>query len=283
MPSATAEIAGCCHGETRFELANRLFFRLYQCANMLHKVGTRAVESEGLTTQRWAVLGALPPPDRDPGMSVGDLARYLAVSRQSLAGVVNHLEREGLIAGTPRPARRTIAPASPHPPRIRHVERAGAPADPRLLRRRRSGPLSRGHEPRTALLRAPARQHVSNRRPNPIHADIADLRTEERLSIPPPRSASSTAARVGERDEFVDALSVLPRTQGMESASALQAQNVQALTIAATTIRPLRGVRGVEVPEAAERRSTTAQNREQSLRTSVPTFRSAIDQEQTRS
>ncbi len=45
--------------ETRMELANRLFFKLYQCANMLHKTGSRAVESEGLTTQQWAVLGAL--------------------------------------------------------------------------------------------------------------------------------------------------------------------------------------------------------------------------------
>ncbi len=103
-------------GETRFELANRLFFRLYQCANMLHKVGTRAVESEGLTTQRWAVLGALPPPDGDRGMSVGDLARYLAVSRQSLAGVISHLESEGLIAGTPDPhdGRSRLLRLTPH-------------------------------------------------------------------------------------------------------------------------------------------------------------------------
>jgi hypothetical protein len=40
---------------TRLEIANRLFFRLYQCTNMLHKTGTRAVEKEGLTTQQWAV------------------------------------------------------------------------------------------------------------------------------------------------------------------------------------------------------------------------------------
>ncbi len=46
----------------KMELANRLFFRLYQCANMLHKTGTRAVEAEGLTTQQWAVLGALSRP-----------------------------------------------------------------------------------------------------------------------------------------------------------------------------------------------------------------------------
>src|SRR5881397_2356040 len=43
--------------ETKMDLAYRLFFRLYQYANMLHKTGTRAVEEEGLTTQQWAVLG----------------------------------------------------------------------------------------------------------------------------------------------------------------------------------------------------------------------------------
>lgn len=84
--------------EARRELANRLYFRLYQCANMMHKTGTRAVESEGLTTQRWAVLGALSRPEAQAGMAVGDLARYLMVSRQSLAGIVRHLEADGLVA-----------------------------------------------------------------------------------------------------------------------------------------------------------------------------------------
>jgi len=81
----------------RFELANLLFFRLYQCANLLHKTGTKAVESEGLTTQRWAVLGALSRPESADGMAVGDLAKYLKVSRQSLAGVVKRLEDDELI------------------------------------------------------------------------------------------------------------------------------------------------------------------------------------------
>lgn len=79
----------------KLELANRLFFRLYQCANMLHKTGTRAVESEGLTTQQWAVLGALSRPDVEGGMNVGDLARYLMVSRQNLSGLVSRMERDG--------------------------------------------------------------------------------------------------------------------------------------------------------------------------------------------
>lgn len=89
--------------ETRFDLANRLFFRLYQCANILHKTGTRAVEPEGLTTQRWAVLGALSRPEAEGGLSVGDLARYLKVSRQSLAGVLRPLEADRLIDSQPDP------------------------------------------------------------------------------------------------------------------------------------------------------------------------------------
>lgn len=85
----------------RMDLANRMFFRLYQCANMLHKTGTRAVEDEGLTTQQWAVLGALSRGDASAGMSVGDLARYLMVSRQNLAGVVSRMERDGHVHSAP--------------------------------------------------------------------------------------------------------------------------------------------------------------------------------------
>jgi DNA-binding MarR family transcriptional regulator len=79
------------------DLANRLFFRLYQCANMLHKTGSRAVEAEGLTTQQWAVLGALSRTEAQDGMSIGDLARYLMVSRQNLAGLISRMERDGHI------------------------------------------------------------------------------------------------------------------------------------------------------------------------------------------
>lgn len=81
--------------EAEMELANRIFFRLYQCANMLHKTGSRAVEQQGLTTQQWAVLGALSRPDAKAGMGVGELARYLMVSRQNLSGLVGRMERDG--------------------------------------------------------------------------------------------------------------------------------------------------------------------------------------------
>ena len=79
-------------------MANRLFFRLYQCANMLHKTGSRAVEAEGLTTQQWAVLGALSRDSAQGGVSIGDLARYLMVSRQNLAGLLGRMERDGHIS-----------------------------------------------------------------------------------------------------------------------------------------------------------------------------------------
>ena len=97
-------------GDAKFELANRLFFRLYQCANMLHKTGSRAVEAEGLTTQQWAVLGALSRPKAAAGMSVGDLARYLMVTRQNLTGLIGRMERDGhiAIAADPRDRRSRI-------------------------------------------------------------------------------------------------------------------------------------------------------------------------------
>jgi len=65
---------------------------------MLHKTGSRAVEAEGLTTQQWAVLGALSRKAAQDGLSIGDLARYLMVSRQNLAGLVGRMERDGHVA-----------------------------------------------------------------------------------------------------------------------------------------------------------------------------------------
>lgn len=73
-------------------LSNRLFFRLYQCTNMLHKTGTRALDDYRITTQQWAVLGALTRPAFVGGVAVGDLAAFLLVSRQNLTGVLTRLE-----------------------------------------------------------------------------------------------------------------------------------------------------------------------------------------------
>ena len=59
------------------------------------------MEKEGLTTQQWAVLGALSRPGAEDGMSVGDLARYLLVSRQNLSGLISRMERDGHIGSAP--------------------------------------------------------------------------------------------------------------------------------------------------------------------------------------
>jgi len=79
------------------EINNRLFFRLFQVANTLHTKGTQAVEEFGVTTQQWSVLGALSRPQVTDGMSIGDLSRFLLVSRQNLTGLLSRLERDGLI------------------------------------------------------------------------------------------------------------------------------------------------------------------------------------------
>ena len=77
----------------RFEVANRLFFRLYQCSNLMHKNGTRHMADFGATTQQWAVLGALARPlVHEKGMSVKDLIEFLLLSRQNLTAVLDRLE-----------------------------------------------------------------------------------------------------------------------------------------------------------------------------------------------
>ncbi|WP_020395130.1 MarR family winged helix-turn-helix transcriptional regulator [Thiolinea disciformis] len=82
---------------TADEINNRLFFRFFQAANTLHTKGTQALEGLGVTTQQWSVLGALSRPQAKQGMSVGDLSKYLLVSRQNLTGVLDRLERDGFV------------------------------------------------------------------------------------------------------------------------------------------------------------------------------------------
>ncbi len=76
-----------------FDVANRVFFRLYQASNLMHKQGTRYVDRFGTTTQQWAVLGALARPlVRDSGMTVKQLIEFLELSRQNLTAVLDRLE-----------------------------------------------------------------------------------------------------------------------------------------------------------------------------------------------
>lgn len=81
-------------------LDNRLFFRLYQSANMMHKTGTRALEQSHITTQQWAIIGALSRRESSNGITVSDLAAFLMVSRQNLTGLLSRLESRNLIERT---------------------------------------------------------------------------------------------------------------------------------------------------------------------------------------
>lgn len=84
-------------GALTADLQNRLAFRLYQCANQLNKTGTRWLERHDVTTQQWAVLGALVRERWVNGIAVRDLAKLLMVSRQNLTGVLSRLESRGWI------------------------------------------------------------------------------------------------------------------------------------------------------------------------------------------
>lgn len=82
------------------ETSNRLFFRLFQAANTLTTKSTQALDEFGVTSTQWSVLGALSRPQAASGMTVGELTKYLLVSRQNLTGVLGRLERDGLVQRT---------------------------------------------------------------------------------------------------------------------------------------------------------------------------------------
>lgn len=81
-----------------FDVANRLFFRLYQSSNLMHKTGTKSLTDFNCTTQQWAVLGALSRPSNiTKGMTVKNLLEFLMVSRQNITLVLDRLEERGWI------------------------------------------------------------------------------------------------------------------------------------------------------------------------------------------
>lgn len=80
------------------ELAERIFFRIYQCDNLIHRTASRALESFDISSHQWIVIGSLAHPDVESGLTVGELARLLRVSRQSLTATLLRLENRDLIA-----------------------------------------------------------------------------------------------------------------------------------------------------------------------------------------
>ncbi len=76
------------------QLNNRIFFRLFQLGNLLQRQSASVL---GVTTVQWAVLGALSSERSAEGISFGELAEFLVVSRQNLDGVLKRLERDGFV------------------------------------------------------------------------------------------------------------------------------------------------------------------------------------------
>lgn len=96
MPSSVrprAKHSGSPASDTvRDHLNNKLFFRLFQAANIYESQAVRELNFSAVTG---ATLGAL---SRDPaGMLFSDLYGYLGVSRQNLDAVLNGLEKKKLV------------------------------------------------------------------------------------------------------------------------------------------------------------------------------------------
>lgn len=83
------------------EIDSRLIFRLFQTSNVMHRSGTLALNSVGVTTQQWSVLGALSRPKVEDGMSINEMCRYLMVSRQNLSEMLKRLEAMGYVKRLP--------------------------------------------------------------------------------------------------------------------------------------------------------------------------------------
>nr|WP_219821775.1 MarR family transcriptional regulator [Sneathiella aquimaris] len=71
---------------------------------MLNKVGSRALESEQITTQQWSIIGALSRETACSGMTVSELCDYLMVSRQNMTGLLSRLEERQLLTRTIDPS-----------------------------------------------------------------------------------------------------------------------------------------------------------------------------------
>lgn len=79
------------------DVAEKLFFRLYQACNIsVRRVGGILAEFN-LTSQQFSVLGSVGREGFESGLTVNEMVDYLMVSRQSLNGVLNRMEKAGYI------------------------------------------------------------------------------------------------------------------------------------------------------------------------------------------
>jgi DNA-binding MarR family transcriptional regulator len=79
------------------EVNTRIFFRIYQCDNLINRTVTNALAQYEITSQQWAILGVLSNAHATGGIAVGELSNLLKVSRQNISGILLRLENRDLI------------------------------------------------------------------------------------------------------------------------------------------------------------------------------------------
>ncbi|MEH6544715.1 MAG: MarR family transcriptional regulator [Porticoccaceae bacterium] len=85
------------------DTAEKLFFRLYQACNIsVRRVGNILTEYN-MSAQQFSVLGSLGRTGFESGLTVNEMVEYLMVSRQSLNGVLNRMEKAGYIKRSVNP------------------------------------------------------------------------------------------------------------------------------------------------------------------------------------
>ena len=81
-------------------LGDRLVYQFVRAEHELRVVLDNALRDFGVTLTQWTVLTLLL---NEPGLSAADLARRSFISQQGVAGILNRLERAGLVARAPHP------------------------------------------------------------------------------------------------------------------------------------------------------------------------------------
>jgi DNA-binding MarR family transcriptional regulator len=81
-------------------LNDRLVYQFVRAEHELRVVLDNALRDFGVTLTQWTVLTLLL---NEPGLSAADLARRSFISQQGVAGILNRLERAGLVARAPHP------------------------------------------------------------------------------------------------------------------------------------------------------------------------------------
>jgi len=84
------------------ELLTDIILKTFKLNGLLITEGDQLIQTLGVSSARWKVLGALS--ESDHAMTVPDIARMMGQSRQAVQRLVNEMKQEGLIETQVNPA-----------------------------------------------------------------------------------------------------------------------------------------------------------------------------------